>query len=160
MNPYLGLYLLTRIGNIKGFLIFLGVATGIMAAILFITWVTSVDTETSKSGYDNTLQSKTRNIIKKIWLSLIPISIVIWFFVTLIPTQKEFIFIIAGGKTLNWAVQDSNIAKIPSQSTQLMSDFLEQQIKSLTDDTKKGIVDVKDSVSKDIKNTVVKELLK
>jgi len=81
-----------------------------------------------------------------------------------LPSAKEVVFIIAGGKTIDWAMQDSSLTKMPSQSTQLTSAFLEKQINELTSDTELSIgsktKDVKGSVSKEIKNTVVKELLK
>lgn len=165
MNTYLGLYLLTRLNSIYAFAVTFSIFSTILTIVLFVVWITTVDRESSTSSWDNCIASKTRATIKTIWKSLLPIMIFLWMIVVLIPTQKQAIFIVAGGKTLNWAIQDSSLTKLPSQSTQLMSSFLEQQISSLTkdinneaDSVKVGLKDMKDSVSKEIK-TAKKSLI-
>lgn len=48
--------------------------------------------------------------------------------VILIPTKDEVVFIIAGGKTIDFIKNDTSINKIPSQTTKLITDYLEEQI--------------------------------
>lgn len=51
----------------------------------------------------------------------------------LIPTKGEIIFISAGGKTIDFIKSDSSINKIPSQSTKLITDFMQDQIEKMKD---------------------------
>ena len=159
MDTYWGLYWITRLEGVNTLLKAFGIISVIICIALFLTWLLSVDTDKS-SREDIKLLSATRKTIKRIWVSLIPILIVLWTVFALIPTQKEAIFIVAGGKTLNWAIQDSSLSRLPSQSTQLMSTFLEQQINSLTKDVSEEVAVAKDSITKEIKSTVSKNLLK
>lgn len=45
-----------------------------------------------------------------------------------IPSKNEAILIVAGGKTMDFIQQDSSINKIPSQTTKIISNFLEKQL--------------------------------
>lgn len=46
-----------------------------------------------------------------------------------LPTRNEVIAIYAGGKTLDFAQQDSSLAKIPAQTTEVISNYLDKMIK-------------------------------
>lgn len=48
-----------------------------------------------------------------------------------VPTKNEAIVIIAGGKTLDFIKQDSSLNKIPSQTTAIISQFLQNEIDTL-----------------------------
>ena len=54
-----------------------------------------------------------------------------------LPTQKEAVFIVAGGKTINFIQADTSIRKIPEQTTSIISTFLDKKIKELNDTEKK-----------------------
>jgi hypothetical protein len=44
------------------------------------------------------------------------------------PTQKEAIVIFAGGKTIDFIQSDSSMQKIPHQTTEIISKFMENEI--------------------------------
>lgn len=60
---------------------------------------------------------------------------------TFTPTTKEAIFIVAGGKTLDYVSSDTALKKIPGQLSGITSSWLETKLKEietdLTTDTKK-----------------------
>ena len=72
-------------------------------------------------------------LIKIVKRSLIPVFVVSLLVACLIPTQKEAVFIIAGGKTIDWAMADTSLNKIPSQTTAIISRFLEYQEKEISE---------------------------
>jgi hypothetical protein len=45
-----------------------------------------------------------------------------------VPTQKEAVVIFAGGKTIDFIEADSSIQKIPHQTTEMISKFMENEI--------------------------------
>lgn len=52
------------------------------------------------------------------------------------PTQNEAILILAGGKTLDFVESDTSISKIPSQTTAIVSEYLEKTLKELEEGSK------------------------
>lgn len=53
-----------------------------------------------------------------------------------LPTQKEAIMIIAGGKTMDFIQKDTSVRKIPHQTTEFISEYLDKQIKELSKEAK------------------------
>ena len=51
-----------------------------------------------------------------------------------IPTQNEAIVIFAGGKTIDFIEADSSIQKIPHQTTEIISKFMENEILKMNDE--------------------------
>ena len=49
-------------------------------------------------------------------------------FALFIPSKNDVIFIIAGGKTIDFIKSDTSINKIPAQTTKLITDYLQEQI--------------------------------
>ena len=70
-----------------------------------------------------------------LWKIVVPFSVVLLLDV-FVPTKDEAIFIMAGGKTLDFAAQDSSLQKIPAQTTLIISQFLEGQIEEMTNEQK------------------------
>lgn len=50
---------------------------------------------------------------------------------TFLPTRNEAIMILAGGKALDYVQTDSNLVKLPYQTTEFISKFLETEINEL-----------------------------
>lgn len=124
MSNYSKLYWLTRLDNIQillTFLIIFGVFYLLVLGVYrFITYVEDDD------------------IVKRPWHWVIG-----FFFLTIgvlgktfTPTRNEAIFIVAGGKITDFVENDTSINKIPSQTTAILSTWLDKEIKKL-----KGNVD-------------------
>jgi uncharacterized membrane protein len=131
MNNYEKLYLLTRLDGIGG--LFTAIAAFSFLTILGIfvyewassDWDVIYGEEKQKARKEE--RKKHTNKIK--WITLICILFTISSI--LIPSQKEAIFIIAGGKTIDFIEADSSIQKMPEQTTQIISSFLDKQIKEI-----------------------------
>lgn len=133
MNNYELLYWLTRLDNMRAF-------CGIMLAIGLIvygaTWLIyamrcneyPARTEPQKIAFNK----------KLLWPRIVLVTFIIigGLGLTFIPTRNEAILILAGGKTLDFVQSDSSIAKIPAQTTKLVSDYMEQAIKELSKENK------------------------
>lgn len=57
----------------------------------------------------------------------------------LTPTTKEAIFIVAGGKTLDYVSKDTSLSKIPGQVTSITSTWLEKKLNELESDVKEQV---------------------
>lgn len=55
---------------------------------------------------------------------------------TFIPTTKQMIFIIAGGKTLDYVSKDQSLRKIPGQVTEITTEWLDKKLKEIQADVK------------------------
>jgi hypothetical protein len=55
---------------------------------------------------------------------------------TFIPTTKQMIFIIAGGKTLDYVSKDQSLRKIPGQVTEITTEWLDNKLKEIQADVK------------------------
>lgn len=66
------------------------------------------------------------------------ISIVTFFIFMLlcnfVPTKNEMILIYGGAKTMDFVQSDTSINKLPSQTTKIISDYLDKEIKSLKEE--------------------------
>jgi hypothetical protein len=120
------LYWLTRLDGINSFfnvLLFIGL-------VCFVIWVIAFFVQID--DMNDRLWKKFRGALLKI---VIPTGIVLLVDV-LTPDRDEAIFIMAGGKTLDFAAQDSSLQKIPAQTTLIISRFLEGQIEEMTNEQK------------------------
>ena len=60
------------------------------------------------------------------------ISLILCIIITnLIPSKKEAIVILAGGKTMDFVQSDSSLSKIPHQATTIISSYLDKTIKEI-----------------------------
>jgi len=53
-----------------------------------------------------------------------------------IPSRDEAIMILAGGKTMDYIQSDTSLNKLPYQTTQIISEYLDKKIKDLKTDKK------------------------
>ena len=70
-----------------------------------------------------------RRIALSVWLLSIGLQI-------FLPTQGELIFIVAGGKTMDYVQSDSSLVKIPGQTTKIISDYLQKTIEEMKKENK------------------------
>lgn len=121
MNNYEKIYWLTRLDGIENFSIAMIVigSSFILIRLVYIAIEYSMIGEPAPS-----LKWYNHLLFWTIYVTSIASLI-------FIPTQKEAILIFAGGKTINFIEQDSSITKIPSQTTSIISMFMENEIQSL-----------------------------
>ena len=127
MSSYAKLYWLTRLDNINFFI-------GALCFLFFITFVTFLIINIAND--DDVSKEMKRKFTRITWMSGILFLMSFILFI-LTPTKKDVIFIIAGGKTIDFVQQDSSINKIPGQTTKIISDFLDKKIKEMEADTVK-----------------------
>lgn len=125
MSNTAALYWLTRVDDFSNVLIGAMVVLSGLGIVFGLIWAFSV-------GFDEESTKLGRKWFKTC-LIIIPFLAITNAF---IPSQKEAILIVAGGKTLDFIGSDTSIQKIPGQTTKIVSDFLEQQIKNLNQDAK------------------------
>ena len=115
------LYWLTRLDGIS-------TAFGVTSTILFVTSLILFIFYMCEATSDYDVNKELVANFKK-WLN----KSLIGFFVSLlfalfIPNKNDVIFIIAGGKTIDFVKNDTSINKIPAQTTKLITDYLQKQI--------------------------------
>lgn len=125
MNNYFKIYWLTRLDNIQG--IFL--AASIILSLLFI-----INFFSRYIDYDEEYL-----LFKKLYQRIIILTLAILVIITanLIPSKKEAIIILAGGKTMDFVQSDTSLSKIPSQATTIISSYLDKAIKEIKRENKK-----------------------
>ncbi len=125
MNNYEKLYWLTRLDSIQTIGIIFLVLSIIGLLIYYIcAIVVSDDNDTPTTEF-----CKEHKALR-LWLWWI--FIIVLFLLTFIPSKREAIFIMAGGKTMDFVQSDSSINKLPSQTTLLISKYLENKLDSLS----------------------------
>lgn len=126
MNNYWKIYWITRLDSISDLfsaLLFIGTLLCVVIGILSMI-----------DGVENDFDTlKKYQKIPKIILVVMLIS---GFFKVFIPNQTQTIAILAGGATLDYAQKDSSLSKIPYQTTQLVTKYLEKQIESVEKEAK------------------------
>lgn len=137
MSPYSKLYWLTRLDSIHALFTTFAIVLAVAGIAIIIYAVISSDFD---QFYDEDELTKRRNerrkITSKFWIVFVG-SALFGILASLTPTKNEAIFIVAGGKTIDWVQQDSSINKIPSQTTLIISDFLEKKIKEIENSGRK-----------------------
>lgn len=136
MNNYAKIYWLTRLDGINSF--FIGMAIISILLIIGIIIGVLMSKDFDEFHHDETLKSRIK--LREKFMSKIKYLVFTFFLGILVsiflPTQKEAIIIIAGGKTIDFVQQDTSISKIPEQTTLLISSFFDKQIKELNEPTK------------------------
>lgn len=123
MNNYFKIYWLTRLDNIQN-IFFAGCL--VLGFLILITYVCR-----AIEGEYLLLSKKYSRIIAIISFIL---CIII---ANLIPTKKEAIIILAGGKTMDFVQSDTSLSKIPTQTTTIISSYLDKTIKEIKREKKK-----------------------
>jgi hypothetical protein len=121
MSNTASLYWLTRLDGINSLLGTLSV----IGIICFVVWLVSFFVQLE--DMEGSLWKSHRSAFLKIVIPTAFVMIVDM----LTPDRDEAIFIMAGGKTLDFAAQDSSLQAIPAQTTLMISKFLEQQIEEI-----------------------------
>ncbi len=124
MNNYLLIYLITRLDAIRGLL---SLCFIIPAAVLFALFTVL--------GFHLSEGYSVPKIVKNSIIACITISILSITIHTFIPKTQEAMLIIAGGKTIEYIEHDKNLKKIPGQSTEIVSLFLQKELNKLKKET-------------------------
>jgi hypothetical protein len=125
MSSYSQLYWLTRLDYLQGLFLALAIVSGVLLIIWFLIPQISFDYE--DAGEKAAFYKKYRNFKR----TFIPLMITGIILSCLIPSREEAIFIMAGGKVLDFVKTDSSINKVPGQATEIISTMLDNEIKKL-----------------------------
>ena len=123
MTNYEQLYWLTRLDGISHF----SEALTIFGLIVFIVTSIGWGVVSSEEGQDYPLVTT----LKRLTFRSGGASLLFILILTFTPTKNEAIFIMAGGKTMDFVQNDSSINKIPAKSTEFIVKCLEESIKEL-----------------------------
>lgn len=119
MSTYSQLYWLTRVDDIKCFLLVLVILFS-MASFFILLYIMIEEPD------DDTW------VVRKHPLRwMICIISICSLFLMFVPSKKDIIFIVAGGKTIDFVKSDTSITKIPAQTTAIISDFLDKQLREM-----------------------------
>ena len=129
MSNYAKLYWLTRLDYLQGIFLALAVIFGLVLIIYLVAYAFIL----AEYEGDAAALAKKWKWARNLGIIFLCIGTV---FASLIPTRSELVFIIAGGKTIDFVQKDSSINKIPNQATKIVSDMLENEIKKLKDEEK------------------------
>ena len=128
MDNITKLYWITRLDSINNLFLGLMPISLVVVFIFLIGYPHVVNEHETVEGYNKRLQDYKKSyrhyFIKAIWTFCISMLVLIF-----LPTRNEVIAIYAGGKTLDFAQQDSSLAKTPAQTTEVISNYLDKVIK-------------------------------
>jgi hypothetical protein len=129
MSYTIGLYFLNRLDTFRTILSIMIILGGAGLALYYFFKVMSTDFDKIKMEEYSSANKWTRR-------TLITISIIGIAGLTFIPTTKQMIFIIAGGKTLDYVSKDKSLRKIPGQVTEITTEWLDKKLKEIQADVK------------------------
>lgn len=131
LNIYSELYWMGRLDGLKNIVIGLAITCILISIIAFI--IVRFVSPDFDQFYDEEVKQRKKlraMLIRKVyWIATS--GLLLMLFNVLIPTKNEYIFIVAGGKTINWIKQDSSIYNIPGKTTELIYQFLDKEVKNL-----------------------------
>lgn len=132
MSIYSKLYLLTKLDNIYGFIIFIGILLCFITVALIIWYnITKYEDICDFSKVERRLHSILLEKIKHKVRLIIPFCVLFLILMILFPSKRDIIFIIAGGKTIEFIQNDTNIKKIPNMTTEYLYEILDKKINEL-----------------------------
>lgn len=114
------LYWITRLDGLNFIFIIFAIISVIVTAFSSIINFVEIG-----NGGDEEIINKTKKLSKNSFI----ISLIFISFSIFIPSKDEVIFIVAGGKTIDFIKNDTSINKIPAQTTKLITDYLDKQLK-------------------------------
>jgi len=133
MDNYTKIYWLTRLDGINGFFIGMAIISIILILVIGIGLLIAHYMNDCFNGDELKQRLKTMAAFK----SKLNYLVFTFFLGTLVsiflPTQKEAVMIVAGGKTIDFIQNDTSIKKIPEQTTLLISSFFDKQIKEMNE---------------------------
>lgn len=128
MTNYTKLYWLTRLDNIQALL---SIALLISGAIYIVYYI---------ARYIDCFDSDDRIKYKKEFGKYANVSFIITLISGIIlvfmPTKKDIIIIYAGGKTMDYVQSDTSLAKIPYQTTAIITEYLDKSLKEIKNENK------------------------
>ena len=131
MNTYSQLYWLTRLDEIKDFLQWTGALSLFLFATLFIWHISQEYDARNELILHRDRELRKEKILairaeRKKTCLLIPLGITLFILSVLSPSKDDAIFIVAGGKTIDFMKSDTSIARIPAQATATISEYLDE----------------------------------
>ncbi len=129
MSSYSQLYWLTRLDYLQGLFIAAAIVMGCLTILYFIGKAITID-----KAYDAEKEADVAKYRQKFGRRAIIAQWLLTIFIIcscFVPTKNEMIVILAGGKVLEFARQDSSMQRIPGQATQVISEMLDDKIKEL-----------------------------
>lgn len=135
MSNYSKIYWLTRLDYLQGIFIGLGVSVLLICAIIGFYHFVAQDTSYEREEKVKEIKAGRDRCIKRLKL-LIPISVLLFIVNAFIPSKNEAILIMAGGKTLDYVQKDTSLAKVPFQTTAIISEYLDKTLKEMKEDKK------------------------
>jgi len=160
-NPYLLLYWLTRLDDIKDLFEWKWIDFSVISFIVFIvigflwflinykddsSYVPQQEREIRKR-YNNLLKKRITKRLLTIYIIIISITGVSTFIITFIPTTNEAAFIVVAGKGI-----DSKTFKAISDIDETFAEFLKKKAKEYLQDQKKQIIPNIESKEKNTTN--------
>lgn len=123
MDNYSKIYWITRLDNIISLCI-MAISMAAVGLVFYYVFrhIDNYDDEDIKE-YDKT--HKTARLL--LWLTVFISTTVL----TFIPSKNDLILIYAGGKTMDFVEADSSLSKIPSQTTLIISEYLDDKLKEM-----------------------------
>ena len=120
------IYWLTRLSNISGFFLTLGVISAVIIGIGILGYSIAIvdcwnDDKIAK------YKVARKKFINEKW-----VPILLFIFYVLTPTTKEAMLIIAGGKTLDYVQSDTSLQKIPYKATELILKKMDEYVDETT----------------------------
>jgi len=137
MSNYVKLYWLTRLDSLELFFVLTSVLLGaaIIAAVIFNFMSRDFDEFHRGEALEARVEFRNKVMSK---LKLLILSFIFFILSSiLIPNQKQVIFIVAGGKTIDFIQKDTSINKIPEQTSAIISKYLDEKIKEMEQDISK-----------------------
>jgi len=131
MNNYTKLYWLTRLDGINALFCTLLVVSILAILAIIIGNLMGMDMDSCYRESEVIERKKFRQKIQGYLKWLYIVAFLSCLVVVFLPTQKEAIIIVAGGKTMNYIQSDTSLQKIPHQTTKIISDYMDKQIKEI-----------------------------
>jgi uncharacterized membrane protein len=132
MNNYSKLYWFTRLDHFSDFIVSVAIILFLIAVILLVRAYCFMDKEFERDERKLEIDAERKVALKKSKV-LIPIAFVIIMLTLFIPSKNEVIFIMAGGKTLDYVQSDTSLSKIPYKATEVIVNYLDKTIGELKD---------------------------
>jgi len=130
MSNYSKLYWFTRLDHLPDFITAVGVILIIIAAILILVGFVFMDKQFE--GEKRCLQiDKFRKLALGKTKLLVPLGLILILITMFIPSKNEAIFIMAGGKTLDYVQSDTSLQKIPYKATSVIVEYLDKTLNDI-----------------------------
>ena len=128
MTNYSKLYWLTRLDNIQGLLFILV----FLSTAIYIIYQITKTTEC----YDKEDRLEFKKEYGKYANVSFFTSVICGIILVFMPSKTDMIIIYAGGKTMDYVQSDTSLAKIPYQTTAIITEYLDKSLKEIKNENK------------------------